>query len=71
MTMLERIMAAPDGARVSILYPAGQGSGESIGDVGELKREIDNYRLTGDPAKGLNVWASGPVPEGLEYWITK
>lgn len=41
MTLLDKILNAPDNARISILYPCTEGrGGETIGDAKELKDAI-------------------------------
>lgn len=40
-SLLDKILNAPDNARISILYPCTEGrGGEDIGDVVELKQEL-------------------------------
>lgn len=41
MTLLDKILSAPDDARISILYPCKDGRGaESIGDAKELREAL-------------------------------
>lgn len=54
MTLLDKILVAPDNARISILYPCTEGrGGEHIGDVVELKREIEALRVPLTPTEQL------------------